>query len=97
MERCPLPHHVRRLAAQLSIDECREIAIMLGSKLQEWDDLVYEFERQPANDLKFISLWSCIMKSVNFSFGSLQIILEKKGRSAHLLCEVNIIFFRVFM
>ncbi|CAG2242051.1 unnamed protein product [Mytilus edulis] len=88
MERCPLPHHVRRLTAQLSIDECREIAIMLGSKLQEWDDLVYEFERQPANDLKFISLWSCIMKSVNFSFGSLQMILEKKGRSAHLLCEL---------
>ncbi|CAC5399856.1 unnamed protein product [Mytilus coruscus] len=88
MERYPLPHHVRRLAAQLSIDECREIATMLGSTPQEWDDLVYEFQRQPANDLKLMALWSCIMKSGNFSFGSLQNILEKKGRSAHLLCEL---------
>ncbi|CAC5399855.1 unnamed protein product [Mytilus coruscus] len=86
MERCPLPHHVRRLAAQLSIDECREIATMLGSTPQEWDDLVYEFERQPANDLKLMALWSCIMKSGNFSYRSLQNVLEKKGRSAHLLC-----------
>ncbi|CAC5384666.1 unnamed protein product [Mytilus coruscus] len=87
-ERCPLPHHIRRLAAQLSTAECREIAIMLGSTTQEWDDLVYEFQRQPTNDLKLMALWSCIMKSVNFSFDSLQNVLENKGRSAHLLCEL---------
>ncbi|XP_071124204.1 uncharacterized protein [Mytilus edulis] len=87
-ERCPLPHHVRRLAAQLSIDECREIAIMIGSTQQEWNDLEYEFQRQPANDFKLMALWSCIIKSGNFSFDSLKHVLEKIGRSAHLLCEL---------
>lgn len=89
-EQCPLPQHIRRLAALLSLVECREIAILLGFQVEEWNDLEYQFQHQPPNDLKFMALWSCIIKKKSFSFGGLISLLEKKGRAAHLLCQVNI-------
>ncbi|XP_076071515.1 uncharacterized protein LOC143042893 [Mytilus galloprovincialis] len=87
-EQCPLPQHIRRLAALLSLVECREIAMLLGFQVEEWNDLEYQFQHQPPNDLKFMALWSCIIKKKSFSFGGLISLLEKKGRAAHLLCQV---------
>lgn len=87
-DHCPLPHHIRRLAAQLSTDECRELAIMLGSSIQEWNDIDYQFRQQPQNDLKFTALWSCVMMRENFNFDGLQHVIKKRELSEHILCEV---------
>ncbi|CAG2210210.1 unnamed protein product [Mytilus edulis] len=87
-EQCPLPQHIRRLASLLSPDECRETSILLGFQLQEWKDLEYQFLHQHSNDIKFMALWSCIVKSGNISFDILRDVLENKGISSHLLCQV---------
>ncbi|XP_052098000.1 uncharacterized protein LOC127732856 [Mytilus californianus] len=87
-EQCPLPQHIRRLAALLPLVECREIAILLGFQVEEWNDLEYRFQHQPPNDLKFMALWSCTIKNKHFSFEGLINLLEKKGRGAHILCQV---------
>lgn len=86
-QQCPLPHHIRRLAAQLSLSECREVTVRLGSK--EWNDLQYQFQHQPPNDLKFTALWDCTINNSKFSFDSLHIVLENTGLSGHELCQVN--------
>ncbi|CAC5380440.1 unnamed protein product [Mytilus coruscus] len=84
----PFQHHIGRLATQLSLDDCREIVIMLGSSAQEWNDLEYQFQHQPPNDLKFTALWSSTTKIDFFTFGSLQKVLKKRDLSKHLLCQV---------
>ncbi|XP_052098003.1 uncharacterized protein LOC127732858 [Mytilus californianus] len=87
-EKCPLPQHIRRIAALLSPDECCEIAILLGFQLHEWKDLEYQFLHQSSNDIKFMALWSCTIKNGDFSFDNLRDVLENKGISSHLLCQV---------
>ncbi|XP_071124203.1 uncharacterized protein [Mytilus edulis] len=84
----PLQHHISRLATQLSMDDCREIFVMLGSSALEWGDIEYQFQHQLPNDIKFTALWSTTRKQQDFTFDSLQKVLEERGLSKHLLCQV---------
>ncbi|CAG2198991.1 unnamed protein product [Mytilus edulis] len=87
-EQCPLPHHIRRLAAQLSPEECRQVTICLGLKVEQWYDLEYQFQHQPSNDLKFMALWSSTIRSRHLCFNDLKNVLDNIGLNPHLLCQV---------
>ncbi|VDI71687.1 Hypothetical predicted protein [Mytilus galloprovincialis] len=87
-EQSPLPQHIRRIASQISPEKCHDIALKLGLPESEWNDLEYQFQHQPPNDLKFMALWSCMLKRRHVTFDRLKDVLKNSELSGHLLCQV---------
>ncbi|XP_076071932.1 uncharacterized protein LOC143043565 [Mytilus galloprovincialis] len=87
-EQSPLPQHIRRIASQISPEKCHDIALELGLSESEWNDLDYQFQHQPPNDLKFMALWSCMLKRRHITFDILKDALKNSELSEHLLCQV---------
>lgn len=89
-EQSPLPKHIRRIASQISPEKCHDIALKLGLSESEWNDLEYQFQHQPPNDLKFMALWSCMLKRRYVTFDHLKDVLTNSELSGHLLCQVSV-------
>lgn len=89
-EQSPLPQHIRRIASQISPEKCHDTALELGLSESEWNDLEYQFQHQPPNDLKFTALWSCMIKRRHVTFDRLKDALKNSELSEHLLCQVRV-------
>ncbi|XP_052075970.1 uncharacterized protein LOC127714062 [Mytilus californianus] len=85
LEQCPSDKHLRRMVGELSPGKCRELAIEFGLKVHEWENFETQFQHQISDDFKFAAVQSCREKSRDFTFSTLDRVLEKLELSRHLL------------
>ena len=82
--------HLRRLALAYSINEVRDLVILLGLPWIEWDDMFVLANNDEAEKLKFDALKKCCNRS-DVTFRDIKSAVKKGNiQNPHTICKVCI-------
>lgn len=90
MEQSPSDKQIRRLASNIGTESCRQLLVMLGLEVRDWEEVEAQFN-SPAfheNDFKFTVMLKWKQRTIDSSFRIIEDAFAAINLDKHLLCEV---------
>ncbi|XP_076077014.1 uncharacterized protein LOC143047690 [Mytilus galloprovincialis] len=90
MEQSPSDKQIRRLASNIGTESCRQLLVMLGLEVRDWEEVEAQFN-SPAfheNDFKFTVMLKWKQRTIDSSFRIIEDAFAAINLDKHLLCEI---------